>query len=172
MKEINFGNDSELVINYIDPDAMLTHYLNWHRHKGHENWIAEYHMKSDPSAPILFGGKWYIETAIVGDGERLTHMQALQIVHEYESRIDPETPSMDPVGPDETHKWRYERGDLFEEHLRRRWHKLGPSPGYPEEIENWRQWIEENSESYGGKEHKKELIKDYENRYGAWQGDV
>ena len=125
MEKMSFGNDSELVSNYIDPDAMLSHYLNWHRHHNHSNWMAEYRIKIVPDVEIKYGGSFYIETDIIGNGERFTHEQALQIVYDYESQTDPEAPSMEP---DETYQY---RGGRFESYLSfNRWYELGPSPEY------------------------------------------
>ncbi|MEL7316311.1 MAG: hypothetical protein AAFN08_15415 [Cyanobacteria bacterium J06559_3] len=112
---MSFGNNGELVSNYIDGEAMLSQFLNWYRHEDYSDWTAEYRIKVVPNADYY--GTWYIESAIVGNQQRLTREEALQIVHNYESAIDPDTPSLE--------------SGQFEWHLRmERWAQLGPSSEY------------------------------------------
>ena len=115
MERMSFSNNSELVSNYIDQEAMLAHYLNWHQHNGHSEWVAEYRIKVVPDQPYY--GTWYIESAIVGGDERLTFDEALEFVRGYEGQADPallELPDNRVVG-----RLYYDR-----------WPTLGMSPSY------------------------------------------
>lgn len=113
MNQMSFGNSNELVSNYIEAEVMLSHFLNWHRHDGHAEWVAEHRIKVVPDAQ--YHGTWYVESAIVGGLSRLTREEALGVVHSYESQTDPDISDMNP-------------GD-FEWHLRlNRWDQLGASP--------------------------------------------
>ena len=117
MRKMSFGNNSELVSNYIDWEAMLSQFLNWYRHENCSEWMAEYRIKVVPNAEYY--GTWYIESAIVGNNERLTRDQALQIVHDYESQSAPDTMNLN--------------SSQFASHLmHNRWPQLGPLPEYIE----------------------------------------
>ncbi|MBE7386313.1 MAG: hypothetical protein F6J95_033605 [Leptolyngbya sp. SIO1E4] len=117
MKRMSFGNNGELVSNYIDWEAMLSQFLNWYRHEDCSDWIAEYRIKVVPNAEYY--GTWYIESEIVGNHQRLTRDEALQIVHGYERQFDPATPNLDSF--------------QFASHLMHdRWARLWPSPEYAE----------------------------------------
>lgn len=119
MRKMLFGNNGELVANYIDWEAMLSHFLNWYCHEDCSNWIAEYRIKVVPDAEYY--GTWYIESAIVGNNRRLTCDEALQIVHGYESQADPGVPDLASI--------------QFTSHLMyERWAHLGPSPKYAETV--------------------------------------
>lgn len=93
MRKMSFGNNGELVTNYIDWDAMLSQFLNWYRHANYSDWLAEYRIKVVPNAEYY--STWYIESAIVGNHQRLTRDEAMQIVHGYESQANADTPSLD-----------------------------------------------------------------------------
>ena len=113
MRKMSFGNNGELVSNYIDWEAMLSQFLNWYRHENCSDWMAEYRIKVVPDAEYY--GTWYIESAIVGNSQRLTRNEALQIVYGYESQSAPDTTNLDLL--------------QFASHLMHdRWPQLGPSP--------------------------------------------
>ncbi|MEM6840400.1 MAG: hypothetical protein AAF609_26660 [Cyanobacteria bacterium P01_C01_bin.120] len=120
MREMSFSNNSELVTNYIDWDAMLSQFLNWYRHEDCSDWIAEYRIKVVPNAEYY--GTWYIESAIVGNHQRLTRDEALQIVYGYESQSNLDPPSLDS-------------GQFASHLMHTRWAQLGPSPEYAESVE-------------------------------------
>jgi hypothetical protein len=117
MQKMSFGNSGELVANYIDWEAMLSHFLNWYRHGGHSDWIAEYRIKIVPDAEYY--GTWYIDSAIVSNNQRLTQDEALQIVHGYESQSHPDTPNLDS-------------GQFASHLMHKRWAHLGPSSAFAE----------------------------------------
>ena len=112
MIEIGNGQPSaEVTTNFIDPEAMLSQFLNYHRHDGYSNWTAQYRIRVDPTGEYY--GTWHWEAEIIGNGERLTREEALAVVHEYESQANPETPSLE---------------DNFSGYLlHNRWASLGPS---------------------------------------------
>ena len=117
MRKMSFGNNGELVSNYIDREAMLSQFLNWYRHEDHADWIAEYRIKVVPNAEYY--GTWYIESVIVGNQQRLTREEALQIVYGYESQVNSDAPDLE--------------SGRFEGYLSmERWAQLGPSPEYAE----------------------------------------
>jgi len=117
MNRMSFGNNGELVSNYIGWEAMLSQFLNWYRHEDCADWMAEYRIKVVPDAEYY--GTWYNESAIVGSNQRLTRDEALQIVYGYESQSDPDTPNL--------------VSGRFASHLMHdRWARLGPSPEYAE----------------------------------------
>ena len=115
MRRMSFGNNGELVSNYIDWEAMLSHFLNWYRHADCSDWQAEYRIKVLPDA--AYYGTWYIESAIVGNQQRLSRKEALQVVHDYESQTEPNTPPLDS-------------GHFASHLMHHRWPQLGPSPDY------------------------------------------
>ena len=111
MQHLSYGNNNELVVNFIDPVLMLAHYLSYHRHRGCSEWIAEFRIKVTPDSKYY--GTQYLETCITGNGERLTHDQALAIVYGYEREPGEENPDLA----------KFEAELLFSE-----WEELGPSP--------------------------------------------
>ncbi|MEO1211632.1 MAG: hypothetical protein AAFX78_19185 [Cyanobacteria bacterium J06638_20] len=118
MRKMSFGNNGELVSNYIDWEAMLSQFLNWYRHEDHSDWIAEYRIKVVPNAEYY--GTWYIESAIVSNQQCLTRDEALQIVYGYESQVNSDAPDLE--------------SGRFEGYLSmERWAQLGPSPKYVEQ---------------------------------------
>lgn len=79
-------------------------------------WIAEFRIKVTPDSKYY--GTQYMETSITGNGERLTHNQALAIVYCYERGTDEENPDLA----------KFESDLLFKE-----WEELGPSPEFASE---------------------------------------
>ncbi len=100
MQRVDAGHSGEFYANNIEPAAILSLFLNLHRHEDCVTWCAEHKLmvNLEQHEDGYWKEQWRQATVLTGNGKQLSEDEALAIIHEYERATNPDTPSVDKFG--------------------------------------------------------------------------